>query len=82
MVTELTSKITIDNLQKIKDDDPQKYDETLKLIITITEVATHILNNSPGFRKAFAEIHKEFLKHPESREVIDAALKAYNDYTS
>ncbi|SKA01008.1 hypothetical protein [Selenihalanaerobacter shriftii] len=75
-ITELSAKLTIDNLNQLKESDPKKYDETLKLFIVAAEVGTKMLKESPKFRKVFAEIHAEFLKYPESKEVIETALNA------
>jgi TRAP-type C4-dicarboxylate transport system substrate-binding protein len=74
--TELSAKMTLDNLNKLKESNPEEYDETIKAFIAATEVGINFLKESPEFRKAFAKIHKEFLKYPECREVIEAGLQA------
>ena len=81
-MTEFSARLAIDNLNELKNSDPKEYDETLKAFIAATEVGIQMLKESQEFRKAFAKIHAEFLKHPESKEVIEKALEANNEFRS
>ncbi|MBM7624994.1 hypothetical protein [Sporohalobacter salinus] len=78
--TELSAKLALDNLNELKESDPKKYDETVKAFIAATKAGTKILKESPEFRKAFAQIHAEFVKYPEAQEVIKAAQKNNKDF--
>jgi len=81
-MTEFSARLAIDNLNELKNSDPKEYDETLKAFIAATEVGIQMLKESQEFRKAFAKIHAEFLKYPESKEVIEKALEANNEFRS
>lgn len=75
IITEITSKMAGKELSKMKNSEPEKYDQTLKLFITAAEVGIHFLEESPEFRKAFADIHSRFLDYPETRSLIEKGIR-------
>ncbi|AGB42091.1 hypothetical protein Halha_2215 [Halobacteroides halobius DSM 5150] len=79
-LTELSIGMANEELKEMEASDPEKYDKTLEMIVLMTEIATHFLNESQEFRAAFAKIHAQFLKYPESREVIKESMAAYDDF--
>lgn len=79
-MTELSAKMSLDNLNELKNSNPEEYDETLKMFVAATKVGIQFLKESPEFREAFAEIHAEFLKHPECKQVIEEAFEANNKF--
>ena len=82
LTTELTSKMTLDNLKELKSSNPKEYDKTLQAFITATEAATHMLAESKEFRTAFAQIHAEFLKYPESKSIIEQLTQTKQQSTT
>lgn len=76
LLTEFSSSILTKELNKMKESDPEKYDQTLKMTLAVTEVGIHFLQESPKFRQAFARIHNEFLKCPESKSTIELAIES------
>ncbi|ADL11678.1 hypothetical protein [Acetohalobium arabaticum] len=78
--TELSAKIALDNLNELKESDPEEYNKTVKAFIAATEVGIKILKESPEFRQAFAEIHAEFLKYPEAKKVIKKAQETNEEF--
>lgn len=80
-LTELSIELANKDLQKMKQADPEKYDQTLELMVLLTEIATHFLQESQEFREKFAQIHAEFLQHPERKQVIQESITAYGEYT-
>ncbi|KNF08400.1 hypothetical protein CLPU_7c00280 [Gottschalkia purinilytica] len=69
-----------DYIKNLKDKDPERLEEINKLICNFTDVAINLLKESSEFRKKFAEIHAEFLKHPECKQVIDETLNSVSKY--
>ncbi|GAB6100090.1 hypothetical protein JCM16358_19690 [Halanaerocella petrolearia] len=74
---ELSIGMVNKKLKKMEESEPEKYDESLEMILLLTEIATHFLKESKEFREAFAEIHAEFLKYPESRQVIEESIATF-----
>jgi hypothetical protein len=81
ILTELSSTFLKKELDKIKEADPEKYNQTLNMFLAAVNVGIHFLEESLEFREAFARIHNEFLKYPECRSTIKQALKAYHNQT-
>ncbi len=67
-------------LKEMKEGDIEEYNKTLEMFLLATEAATHFLQESPEFRKKFAKIHSDFIKSPESAEVIEDSITAYNNF--
>ncbi|GAB6137742.1 hypothetical protein [Halanaerobaculum tunisiense] len=79
-LTELSIGMVNKELEEVKESDPEEYEETIKMLLLMTEIATHFLQESQEFREAFAKIHTEFLKRPERKQVIEEAITAYADF--
>ena len=69
-----------EDLKKMKEGNPEKYDQTEEMMVLLAEIATHFLKESPEFRKKFAKIHAKFLEYPESKQVIEKSVSAYDQY--
>ncbi|MTI70096.1 MAG: hypothetical protein FH751_07595 [Firmicutes bacterium] len=61
----------------LKNENPKNLDEVAKLFNNLAEVSIHLLRENPEFRTQFARVHAEFLKYPESRQVIEDSIQAY-----
>ncbi len=81
ILTEFSASLMEKELSKIKEADPEKYHQTLKMFMAAVDVGIHFLKESPEFREAFAHIHNEFLKYPESKSTIKEAIEAYHNRT-
>ncbi len=66
--------------KEIKESDPEKRDHFIKSAVTLLEVSTECLRISPEFRNAFAMVHAEFLKYPESAGTFEEGIRAYRKY--
>lgn len=80
MISEMALKISNGYAEEMKKDDPEKFDQLEKLFNNLIEVSIHMLKVSPEFRKQFARIHAEFMKHPECAMVIEGAVEAVEQY--
>lgn len=67
-------------VNEIRDTTPEKRDHFLKTAAALFEISTEALKTSPEFRRGFALVHSEFLKHPECRETIEQSIAAYKTY--
>lgn len=67
-------------VQELKEADPDKRDHFLKSSVTLFDIATEAMESSQEFRKGFAKVHSEFLKHPECRETVNLSIQAYNKF--
>ena len=65
---------------ELKDAPPEKRDHLLKATLNLFEIGIDSFKKSPEFRDAFMRIHAEFFKYPESKGLIDEALRAYDLY--
>lgn len=79
MLAQMSTEMMNEHLEKVKSD-PEKYDKVLQMTLKATELGIVYLRESREFREAFARIHAEFFKYPESREFIKAALNAYSQH--
>jgi len=79
-ISEKGNYIANNYLEVLLKKNPKELDEMTNLINNMTEIAIHLLRESPEFRRQFARIHSEFLKYPESREVIEDSIKAFSKY--
>lgn len=79
-LTEFSIELANKDLEEMKEADLDKYDQTEEMLVSLTQVATHFLTESPEFRREFAKIHAKFLEYPESRQVIEKSLSAYAQY--
>ena len=67
-------------VNEIRDTEPEKRDHFLKTTGALFEISAEALKTSPEFRRGFALVHSEFLKHPECRETIEQSIEAYKTY--
>lgn len=74
LFTEVSSSIIHKELDKMKEAEPEEYEETIGMLLAAVEVGIHFLQVSPRFREGFAKIHNEFFKYPESRSTIEQAM--------
>jgi len=74
VVSGFSTEMMNNYLEKIKED-PQKRENLLKTVLLGTEVGIILLQESEEFREAFGRIHAEFLKYPESKDVLQKAMK-------
>lgn len=80
LLAELQGYVSNLYANNLKNEDPKNLDQITKLFNNLTEVAIHVMRESPEFRSQFARIHAEFLKHPECREVIEGSINAVSQY--
>ncbi|MBO8137443.1 MAG: hypothetical protein H0Z40_04840 [Desulfotomaculum sp.] len=80
MMMELLSSLTNFSVQDLKNKDPDKYQDIIKLSVNLTNMGIEMLRESPEFRESFARIHNEFLKYPESRSTIEHAYQAQQHF--
>lgn len=78
--SELSNKAANKYVEELKKKNPEELDQMILLFNNLSDVVIEILKTSPEFRMKFAKIHGEFLKYPESRDVIEQSLKAYSKY--
>lgn len=76
MFMEVFASLSNFSPQKIRHSDPEKYNSFVQSAVNLTEIGVELLRESPEFREAFARIHNEFLKYPESRSTIEQAYSA------
>lgn len=67
-------------VKSLKEKDPEELDKLTELLNNMTEVAIHVLRESPEFREKFAKIHREFLKYPEANPLIEDSKEVYIKY--
>lgn len=65
-----------DTLRRIRDSDPEEDGNVVTAFVNSLEVAIEFLKGNAEFRDAFARVHAEFMKYPESKEVLQEALRA------
>lgn len=79
VIIDFISGMAEDTLQKIKKD-PEKYRNFISAAVAVLDTSTEMLKESPEFRRAFARVHSEFLRYPESRETIEQAFQAQQEF--
>jgi len=65
---------------ELREADDDKRNHLIKSAVSILEISTEALQQSPEFRSAFGMVHAEFLKYPEARAVFERGLKAYKKF--
>ncbi len=75
LITEISSGLASKKLEKMKEEDPEKYQQTIKFFTNAAELAVHFIRESKEFREAFARVHNEFLNYPECRSTIEKAIE-------
>lgn len=79
MIIDFISGMAEDTLQRIKKD-PEKYQNFIAATVAVLDTTTEMLKENPELRRAFARVHSEFLKYPESRETIEQAFRARQEF--
>ncbi|WP_198006897.1 hypothetical protein [Desulforamulus reducens] len=74
------SKLPENAIKELREHHPEKNEGFIQATVALTDIATNMLRESPEFRRAFAKIHEEFLKYPESRSTIEQALQAQKEF--
>jgi hypothetical protein len=69
-----------DYTASLKEKEPEKFDQITRLLNNMSEIALQVLQTDAEFRLNFARIHAEFLKYPESRQVIEASINSFGQY--
>ena len=80
MIFDMLSNLPENAMKELKERHPEKNQHIVNTIVAMTDIGVDMLKESPEFRKAFARIHNEFLKYPESRETIEQAIKAQKEF--
>lgn len=80
MIFEALSNLPESAVKELRERHPEKNQHIINTVVAMTDIATDMLRESPEFRRAFARIHEEFLRHPESRSTIEQALQAQKQY--
>ena len=80
MLLDQTMHIFEKFIDELKEAEPEKIDHFIKSAVSILEISTEALRTSPELREAFLKVHAEFLNYPESKEMIDKSIKAYEDF--
>mgnify|MGYP006276202251 CR=1 FL=1 len=80
LITEFSSGLANKELKKMKENDPEKYQQTIKMFSNAAELGIHFLRESKEFREAFARIHNEFMNYPESESTIKKAIEKGKQY--
>lgn len=66
--------------KELKERHPEKNPHFVKAVVAMTDIAHEMIKESPEFREAFARVHAEFLKYPESRSTIEEAFNAQRTF--
>lgn len=80
MIFDMLSNLPENAMKELKERQPEKNQHFINTIVAMTDIGVDMLRESPEFRRAFARIHNEFLKYPESRETIEQALQAQKQF--
>ena len=72
--------ISSDALQKLKDASPEEKQKMAKMAADFLDFNIELLRESPELRSAFARIHSEFFRYPESADTITEVIKAYGQF--
>ena len=80
MIFDMLSNLSEDAMKELRERHPEKNQHIVNTIIAMTDIGVDMLRESPEFRRAFARIHNEFLKYPESQETIEQALRAQKEF--
>jgi len=75
-IINLMAGITTDAVNKLKEAGTEDLEDASKMAVSFLNLGTRLLRESPAFREAFAQIHTEFFKYPESAETICQAIAA------
>lgn len=67
-------------VSELNESDPDKRNHFLQATLQLFQVSIEALKESPEFRQKFLEIHAEFLKYPESKDMIKESIIAYEKY--
>jgi len=76
MLINMLSGITDEAIKKMKGANPEERQRIARITAEFLDLGIQLLRESPEFRSAFARIHTEFLKFPESGETIQQAIIA------
>ena len=82
LISAMQTYIANEYVESINDEAPKNLDKMTELFNNLTELAIHMLKTNQEFRLKFAQIHAEYLKYPESRQVIEESINAYNKYNN
>lgn len=67
-------------MQKIKDASPEEKQKMAKMTADFLDFNIELLRGSPELRSAFARIHSEFFRYPESADTLIEVIKAYGQF--
>lgn len=80
MLVNMLTGFTGEAIKKIKESTPEERQNIAKMAAEFLDLSTVLLRESPEFRSAFARIHTEFFRYPESGETIRQALIAEREF--
>ncbi|GAB6180436.1 hypothetical protein JCM14036_17550 [Desulfotomaculum defluvii] len=80
MILEMFSNLSENAMIELRDNHPEKNEKIVHAMVALTDIATNMLKESPEFRRAFARVHEEFLRYPESKSTIEQALSAQREF--
>ncbi|MFZ5645122.1 MAG: hypothetical protein ACOY46_16200 [Bacillota bacterium] len=67
--------ITRDAVSKMMEGSAEDRHAAAKVAVDFLSLGTQLLRENPEFRDAFARIHTEFFKYPESVSIVRQALE-------
>lgn len=82
MLINMLASISDEALKKLKEANPEERQNMARMAAEFLTLSTQLLKESPEFRSAFALIHSEFLKYPESGDTIRQAIHAQRELIS
>lgn len=66
--------------KELQEAPPEKRDHFLKSSLIMFDISLDAIKRSPELRQKFAEIHSEFLRHPECKDTVQESFNAYEKY--
>lgn len=82
VIINLLAGITTEAINKMAEAGSENLQETAKMAVSFLELGTRLMQESPEFREAFARVHTEFFKYPESADTVRQALSAVGNSLS
>lgn len=80
MILEMMSGFMENAVKELQEAQPAKREEFMQMALSLFQFSTQILKESPEFRRAFAAVHTEFFKYPESQPTISQIFKAEKEF--
>ena len=80
MLLDQLMSLTEKMAQELQEAPPERRDHFLKSSLILFDISLETLKRSPELREKFAQVHSEFLRHPESKDTILQSIQAYNTY--